>query len=173
MNNTNKNTMYILVAVVAVVIVVAGVAWYVFYYNPGGNGGDTIYTVGNATRLKYDVALTDPDGVTGTYMFAGSNLDTADVMLRVDIEGDGATYSYIMFAGNQTSWANLDGTWVESDFATDWTAWGNQWSAYVTELDNNWSGSGSYNYTDSEGNSVVISDIQVQPDIDDSIFQPI
>lgn len=170
--------MYILTAVVVIIIVVAGVAAYIFLYSGGdggnggnGNGGETVYTVANATSLKFNVDITDPDNVTAKYTLAGKNLGTAEIWLRVDIEGEGATYSYIMFAGNQTSFANLDGTWAESDFAVDWPGWSVEWTAYVTNLAS-WSGTGNYSYTDAGGNSIVISNIQVQAVLADSLFQP-
>jgi hypothetical protein len=175
--------MYIIVAVVVIIIVVAAVAAYVFVYQPsspsngGGGGGETVYTISNATSLSFDVDLTIA-GSLGTYTFQGENLQSTDLMLRVDTQPDTAvdtTYSYIFYAGNETAYSSTDnGAWTQSsDFQTDWTTWSTQFFGYVNH-DPTWmSGDGDQSYTDSTlGGDVVISNILINPTIADSVFMP-
>jgi len=171
----NKNTMYIVVAVVVIVIIAAIAGAYVLM-NPGGGGGggggnETVYNMGNATSLQFNLNLTAADGTSGTYKFAGRNLGTATLMLRVDVEGGGTVYSYIMFAGNQTAWNNATGTWAQSDFATDWPTWSSQFEGYVTHNKDWKTGDGDITYTDS-GNSIKITGIVINPTLADSLFTP-
>jgi len=169
----NSKTMYILVAALVIVIVVAGIGIYLYMGTGGGGGGggggENTYTVSNATSVQYSVNFTDPDGVTGIYKFSGKDI-TGNLTLRVDIEGGGTTYSYIMNSTAEMSWANLDGTWAESDFATDWASWGTQWTTYLDKLKNNWSGTGDYSYTDADGNAILIYNISTSS-LPDSLFQ--
>jgi len=172
-----NSKMYILAAVLAIVVVVAGIAIYVFMGaggdgNGNGNGnGEDVYTMGNATSLQFNLNLTAADGTSGIYKFAGRNLGTADLALRVDIEGGGTVYSYVMFAGNQTAWSNETGTWAQSDFTTNWTTWSTQFTGYVAHNEDWTTGDDDITYTDS-GNSITVYDIVINPTLADSLFQP-
>jgi hypothetical protein len=176
----NSKTMYILVGVLVIIIVAAGVGIYLFMGTGGeggGNGGgetpvDT-YTVANATSLQFDVNITT-SGVVGTYNFAAKNLNSSDILLRVDsnpVVSDGTIYSNIMYASNQTAYSNATGTWAVSDFATDWPTWSTEFENYKTQLTSNWSGTGDLSYTDASENAIVIFNIKVQPSLPDSLFQ--
>ena len=174
----NKNTMYALVAVVVIIVVVVVVAGAYVLMNPsggggGGGGGENTYTVANATSLQYDADVTS-QGMTLTYKFAGINLGTSNLTLRVDLlGGESGNFSYILIGGEQKAWANADGTWtdVSSDFTNQWNAWGTQWTANVDALAS-WSGTGDYTYTAANGDSVKIYNISVNPTLADSLFQP-
>ncbi|MBT0159375.1 hypothetical protein G4O51_05250 [Candidatus Bathyarchaeota archaeon A05DMB-2] len=167
-------------AVLVIIIVIAGVVIYM-YVGTGGEGGGggetptTVYTMGNATSLQFTVNLTDPTGL-GIYKFAGKNLDTANVWLRVDatpVVSEGTTYSTIMYAGNQTSWTNATGTWMESDFSADWgTTWSPSWSGYIDHNKDWKTGDGDISYHDEAGNAVLIYDIVINPTLSDSLFTP-
>jgi hypothetical protein len=174
----NKNTIYIIVAVLVIIIVVAGVV--VYYYmgtgesgGGGGGGGETVYTLGNATSVQYTVNLTDPTGV-GIYTFAGRNLGTADIELRVDatpVVGYD-TYSYIMFATNQTSYNNETGTWAAGNFTQDWgVTWSGQFEGYISHNADWMTGDSNISYHDSAGNEVLVYDIMINPSLPDSLFQ--
>ncbi len=176
MSITNKNTMYIVVAAVVIIIVIASVAAYVFLYSPSGSdggdgGGNELVTMGNATSLQYNVNVTDTSGTTGVYMFAGNNLGTANIMLRVDVVGGDTIYSYLLFAGNQTSWNNATGTWAAGTFVDDWTTWSTQFEGYIDHNEDWKAGDSDITYT-ADGNSIVIYDISINPTLADSFFQP-
>ena len=174
-----SKTMYILVAALVIVIVVAGVGIYLFMGTGGGGGGgggetqDT-YTVTNATSLQFEANVTS-QGATITYEWAGTNLNLTNVMLRIDLlGGEVGNYSYILNAGNQTAWTAVNGEWtdISSDFNAQWNAWGTQWTGHVNALAN-WSGTGDYTYTATDGSSITIYNIAINPTLSDSLFQPI
>lgn len=174
----NRTTMYILVGVLVIVVVVAGVGIYLFMGTGGGGGGggggtQNTYTVANATSLQLEADVTS-QGATVTYKWAGKNLNTSQLMLRVDLLGGAAgNYSYILNASNQTAWSAENGAWtdVSSTFNSLWSSWGTQWTGYLSALAN-WSGTGGYSYTASNGDSVTISNIAINPTLSDSLFQP-
>jgi len=176
-SNTNKNTMYIVVAALVIIIVIVGVGAYVFLGGGGGGGngnggGETIYTMGNATSLRYTVNMTTAD-ITGTYMFAGKNLGTGDLLLRVDanpIVDDATTYSYLFYAGNQTSYNNATGTWAQGDFTTDWATYSGMFEGYIAHNEDWMTGDGDIEYTDA-GNNIKVYDIEINPTLADSLFQ--
>ena len=175
----NSKTTYILVAALVIVIVVAGVGIYLFMGTGGGGGGggggtqDT-YTVANATSLQFEANVTR-QGTTLTYEWAGKNLNSTNVTLRIDLlGGEAGIYSYILNGGNQTAWAAVDGEWadISSYFNAEWNSWGTQWTGHVNALAN-WSGTGDYTYTDANGDSITIYNITINPTLPDSLFQPI
>jgi hypothetical protein len=173
----NKKTMYIVVAAVIIIIVVAGVGIYVLMGTGGGGGGggggtqDT-YTVTNATSLQYNVNETT-NGALVTYEFAGNNVNTSQLMLRVDIPGGSAgNYSYILSVSQQKAWSSTNGgAWTEDNYTNDWSTWGLAWYTYNNNLVN-WSGTGDYSYTSTTGSSITIYNITVNPTLADSLFQP-
>ena len=168
--------MYIVVVAIVVIIIIAGVAAYIFLYsggeegNGGNGGGETIYTLGNATSLQFSVLSMISDSTTALD-FAAKNLDNMDLMLRVDLDiGGGTVFSYIMY-GNQTSFNNETGVWMESVFETDWQNWNtDQFSSYRNHNPDWTTGDDDIEYTDDLGNSITVYDIVINPSLDDSLF---
>ena len=169
----NKNTTYALVAVVVIIIVVAVVAGAYVLMNPSG-GGENTYTVANATSLQYDADVT-AQGTTITYKFAGINLGTSNLTIRVDLlGGEAGNFSYILNGGEQKAWAKTDSTWtdVSSDFTNQWAGWGTEWTNNVNALGAWTTGSGDVTYTNANGDSILIYNISLNPTLADSLFQP-
>lgn len=171
--------MYAIVAVVVIIVVVAAVAGAYVLMNPGGGGGggggggDT-FTAANATSLQYQADITS-QGATVKYDFAGRNLGTANQTFRIDIlGGETGNYSYILNAGDQTAWTAVNGVWtdISSEFLTQWDSWGAQWTANVNALGTWTTGSPDVTYNGSNGESIVISNIVVNPTLPDSLFLP-
>ena len=174
----NKKTIYIIVAVLIVMIVVAAAA--ILLMNNGGGGGTTptptptaapTLTVVGASTLEFSVAETT-NGALVTYNFAVKNVNTTTEVLRMDIPGGSVgNYSYIINLGDSTSYLSLDKgtTWTASDFNTD-SSYIVAFADYVSNLVN-WDGhAATYSYTASNGASIVISAIHVNPTLADSIF---
>jgi hypothetical protein len=174
-----SKTMYILVAALVIVIVVAGVGIYMFMGTGGGGGGgggggENTYTVANATSLQFEANVTS-QGATITYDWAGTNLNSANVTLRIDLlGGEAGNYSYILNGGSQTAWTAVNGEWtdISSEFNAQWKAWGDLWTGHVDAL-KNWSGTGDCSYTATDGSSITIYNIAINPTLPDSLFQPI
>jgi hypothetical protein len=168
----NKNTIYGVVAAAVIIIAVAAVAGYYLLMNPGGETPPTPVTVETATSLKYDATVTS-QGSDIPYQFAGTDLNTTSLKLRIDVlGGESGNYSYILNAEDQTAWSAVNGEWtdVSSDFTNQWTSWGTLWTNYMDAL-KSWSGTGDYTFTDTNGDSVHISNISLNPTLAASLFQ--
>jgi hypothetical protein len=85
--------------------------------------------------------------------------------------GEAGNWSYILDTGQEKSWNNTNnGAYASSNFTADWAFWGTSWTNFVTNL-KNWSGTGDYSYTSSNGNPITIYNIEVNPKLPDSLFQ--
>jgi hypothetical protein len=169
----NKKTIYIIVAVLVIIIVV-GVAAALLLMNNGGGSETTTPTptpttngVGDATTLKFSANVTS-QGSTITYNWAGKNIHSSNITIRVDFAG----YSYLLDATTEKSWSSSDNgtTWTTGNFTADWPAWGAQWQENVDALTGHWSGSGDYSFTDATQAAVTLFNIVVNPTIPASTF---
>jgi predicted permease len=166
----NKKMMYALIAVVIIVVVVAVAGAYVLM-NSGG-GGKTA-KVADATSLQYTVDVTY-NGTTTLAKFAGENLGTPNMLLRVDLSGSGSNWSLILNGTDQTAWQTFDGNWTDistsyNDIMT--SGCGIRWNANVDALAN-WSGTGDCTYTDSAtATTFRIYKVVINPTLDASLFQ--
>jgi hypothetical protein len=173
----NKKTIYIIVAVLVVIIIIAGAAVYIL--GIGGIGGQptptptptpTPVTVVGATSLQFTVDETT-SGAFVTYNYAVRNFNASNEEIRVDIPGGSAgNYSYIIKLSDSTSFLSLDNgvTWTASTFATD-ENYATLLNDYVTNL-YSWNGQDA-TYTYASGSITnVISAIQVNPTLADSLF---
>jgi FlaG/FlaF family flagellin (archaellin) len=174
-NKKGISTLVIVAIIVVAVVVIGAIAAYVWY-----SGGTPEATptpeptpdIEGATSIRFDVNAT-VDGNLEIDRFTAKNLGTSNVLLRVDqTDKDGVEFIYLMNQTGQTVWVNYAGTWMDdsANFATQY--WNNNLigntalESYMTALAN-WSGTGNY-----EGDSYIISNIVVDPTIDDSAFQP-
>jgi hypothetical protein len=169
----NKQTTSLLVAIVIIIIIIAGAAAYLLYGGGGGEPSPTATpspttTVGDASTLTFDADVTS-QGTTVTYHWFGKDIHTTPT-IRVDLPG----YSIVLDTTQEKAWSSTDdgATWTAStDFATDWTAWSQQWFSYVDELTpGHWSGSGDFSYTDPQGQGITLTNIVINPTIPDSTF---
>ncbi len=177
-----KSTIYAIVAVLVVVIIIAGVAAY--YYGKGGNGGSgttptpspvpsaTPVSIASATSLQFSADATS-GGTTTTLNFAGENIGTSNLLIRIDLPA--YNQSYVLNYGHQASWTSTDGgkTWtLDSSFTNDNNIWGARWVGEVSAL-GNWTGTGDYTYSSTTGgvtSTVKIYNIQVNPSLPASLF---
>ncbi len=172
----NKKTMYLIVAVLVIVIIVAGAAAYILMGNGGGGTTPTTTpsptpapTVVDANSLQFSVTETT-NGAALNYNFAAKNVNTTSEVMRMDIlGGSSGNYSYIINLATSTSYLKInDGAWTASDFNTD--------SAYIVAFSDyqaaliNWNGNdATYTYSTATA-SIVISAIQVNPTLPDTLF---
>lgn len=169
----NKKTLYVIVAVLVVVIVVAGAVTLLLNNNANSPKQNTAVNIADATVLQFTVNDTS-QGTTTPYQFAGTNIGTANMIIRVDLPScnpGGPTYSYILNAGTQSAWnTTSNAAWTTDNFNNAWPLWGNMWSGYVSKLDA-WNSTATYSYTASNGDSITIFDIHVNPTLPSSTFQ--
>ena len=176
--NKKGISMLVIVAIIVIAVVVGGIAAYYVLSSGGGDnggnggGGEDVYTVENATSLQYEAEVVSQDA-TITYKWAAKNIGTDNMVLRVDILGD-VTYSYILNGEDDTAWMAVDDEWtdVSDTFSTQWADWNGLWTADTDALKASWSGTGDFTYTDSTGGSVTITNLQINPELADSLFQP-
>lgn len=169
----NKKTLYVLVAAL-IVIVVAAVAGGLWVYNGGSKGGGNTQSVSvaNATSLEFMANVTTQGSIVVTHACYGKNIGTPNLMIRIDIlGGEAGNWSYILDTGQEKSWNSTNyGAYASGNYTADWAFWGTVWTGFVTNL-KNWSGTGDYSYTSSNGNPVTIYNIKVNPKLPDSLFQ--
>lgn len=169
----DQKTIGIVVAVI-VIIAVVGVGAYWFSSNQGGNGNEPTPTptptgVADATSLQFTVDITG-GASEGTTNYYAKDIGTDDMMVRVECEYGEMTLTYIVNGAEQKAWSNEGAGWVDlSDtFKDQWDLWAPTYQTYADELAT-WT-SGDWTYTDGDA-SVTITDIVVNPTLEDSLFQ--
>lgn len=168
----NRKTLIIAAAVFAVVAGVAGV-----YFatrgggGGGGGGGGTTPDIAGASSLQFSVDITGGESA-GTYKYMAKNIGTSSMMIRVEIASAEGDVIYIVNGAQQKAWGYSGGEWIDlSDTYSDqWDAWNAMWVGYRDSL-LDWTGTGDWTYTDSQGNSVRVYNIAVNPSLADSLFQ--
>lgn len=134
---------------------------------PSGTGGN----VAGATSLKYSVSVTE-GGQTQGYTYQAKNAGSNNIMLRIDFtDSSGEKTIYVINGVETKAWTFSNGAWedVSAAYQTQFNIWNSLYQGYVTNL-STWT-SGDWTYT-SEGATVRIYDISVNPSIPDSVFQP-
>lgn len=177
MNQKGISTLVIAVIVV-VVIAVVGVGVYLYMGSSGGNGGATptptpsAPDVAGASSLQFSVEVTSGGTSWGINKYMAKNIGTANMMIRVEMT-NGYEATEVVNAAEQKAWSYVDGEWtdVSSTFEDLWDSWSSTWSGYKDNL-MDWTGTGEWTYTDTDGNSVRVFDISIDPDLADSLFQP-
>lgn len=164
--------MLVIVVIIVIAVVVAGIAVYFLYSGGEGEPEPTPNPVEGATSMRFDVNAT-VDGLLEVDMFTMKNLGTSDILLRVDqTDAQGNAFVYLMNQTGQTAWVKYAGEWMDmsSTFESDY--WNSELigyaavETYMTALED-WSGTGDY-----EGDTFIISNIVVNPTLEDSVFQP-
>jgi hypothetical protein len=165
-------------AVLAIIITfgIAGGGYYAYTHNLIPNklislpSSGTV-TVGSASSLKFEVAITQNGLSQGSYVFYAKNIkDNNNIILRVEKTTDLSQSIYIVNAPQQKAWSCTNDQWtdVSSAYSIQYSAWYNAWHGYVQYLSLLSSG-GSYSYTQ-DSTTYHITNIVVNPSLDDSLF---
>lgn len=98
--------------------------------------------------------------------------------MMVKVEGtfseDNQNVIYIVNGAQQKAWMYSDNQWTDltEDFQSQWDTWSSTWQGYMQEF-NAWSGVGDFTYTvPFSGDTLKISNVQVNPQLPDSLFAP-
>ena len=178
--NKKAISMLMIVVIVVIIVVVAGIAVYVLYMGGGEEEPTPTPTptpgIEGATSMRFDVEVNFEGDLLEVDLFTVKNLGTSDILLRVDqTDKDGLQFIYLMNQTGQTVWADF-GTGFD-EYSSDWaTYWDSTLigqpalNSYMDALAN-WSGTGDYEYSANDY-SYIISNIVVDPAIDDSSFEP-
>jgi hypothetical protein len=164
----NNKTIYGIIGAIIIIIAVAvGV-----YALMNSGGSKNVITIENATTVQYDANVTLHDMLI-TYKFAGKNLGTSDLTLRVDLLGGAeGNYSYILIQGQQKGWESINSAaWTDISFNDMWTYYLPQWDGHLNAM-KSWSGTGPLTYTNAEGGLVTLYNIVLNPELPASLFEP-
>ncbi len=139
-----------------------GTAGYEWQEPSGGTTGG----IGSATSLSFKVTVTYQGAATET-TFKAKDIGSSSMKIRMEGTAAGYEYIYIVNGAQQKAWMYAGGQWLDmsSTFSTYWSTWSQSFSGYQESLSAWTSGT----YTSPDG-SVTISDIQVNPSLDDSLF---
>ncbi len=140
--------------------------------NGNGNAADDIE---EASSLKFTVEGTTAEGDHGILTWSAKDIGTEAMKMRAEGTSNGEEFGYILNGVTKTIYALEDGVWEKHEFGDDY--WDMMWDSYETMFQSyhtaltGWTG-GEYTYTDGEGNQARIYEIQVNPSLDDSLFNP-
>ena len=165
----NRKTMIVLV-VIAIIVVAAVVGVLLATRSGGGGSGGT--SVAGATSLQFNADITINATTTYKYTYYAKNIGTSNAMLRVEFT-DGISMITIVNEAQQQAWVCENGAWTNAtgSFSNYWSAINSGFASTKSEL-SNWSGAGSYTYTDpTTGYSVRYYNIAVNPSLPDSLFE--
>ena len=165
----NQKTLTLIIVAVLAIAVVAVAAYFLMGTGDEPEPVDTI-TVENATSLQFSVDLTFEEESLGTYIYSAKNIETTELMIRLEITD--SDLIYIVNGADQTAWESLAGNWTDlsENFATESDMWKTSMNAYTDNL-TTWT-EGDYTYTDTDGSDVRIYDISIEPTLADSLFAP-
>jgi len=122
--------------------------------------------IGSATSLSFKVDST-MGGYSLSYTFKAKNIGSEHLKLRIDGTAMDQSVVYIVNGETQQAWMSSGDQWTDlsSTYSTQWSTWSQSFGSYQESL-SGWTGG---TYTSPDG-SVTISDIQVNPTLDDSLF---
>jgi hypothetical protein len=140
--------------------------------NPSTSG--TGANVAGATSLQFTVSITNSSGGSqGSYTYYAKNAGTANQMVRIEwTDPSGGSSVYIVNGALQKVWVETGGQWTDlsSAYASQSSSWNSAFLGYKNSL-TSWSGIGDWTYTDPNGDTVRISNVNVNPSLPDSLFQ--
>ena len=136
--------------------------------------------IATASSYEFNETGTAPNGtVLDTLYYATKNLNTSNVeLIEVVTAPSSGTTEYILNGIQQKAWVYANGQWtdISSAYTSQLTSVESTAGIYVNMLEG-WGGSGSFSYTipagqPNAGNKATFTNIQINPNLPDSLFQP-
>ena len=134
--------------------------------------------VATATSLDFTVEYVIEGQGDSTWRYRARNIGTSDLDIRIDysIQGVGE-YIYILSGSSQEGWMYAGGQWMSytqagMSFNDYWDMWAEGFEEYHAALVEDWTGVQGWTYTVPGLGSVTYTDIDVNPSLSDSVFQP-
>lgn len=139
--------------------------------NEPADNGSTEIDVEGASSMHFKVSVEPADSDSIDYEYMIKNAGTSNVMMRIEMQSAEEEIIYIINGVQEKVWLHTNGEWMElSDlYQSYWDTWSTTWEGYKTSL-LDWNGYGDWTYT-SQGNTVRIYDITIDPSLSDSLFQ--
>jgi hypothetical protein len=157
-----------LIIAILIIIAIAAVVAGVFFAMRIGGGG----IVGGASSLQFSSTVTYEGTMLGNYSYMVKNVGTSNLKMRIATnDAQGNSNIYIIDGAQRKAWLYSDGQWhdITDAFPTQWATWRAQLKEYTDNLAG-WT-SGDMTYTASNGATVRVYDIVVNPSLADSQFQ--
>ncbi|MFA5375069.1 MAG: hypothetical protein WC455_04855 [Dehalococcoidia bacterium] len=126
-----------------------------------------------ATSLDFTIQV-DSQGAVYTYQYRARNIGTNLLDIRVDMTSAQVNAAYIVSGSSQQAWLYSDGQWIDmsQSFNTYWDTWSESFEGYQTYLAEEWTGLQGWTYDIPGDGSVTYTNIDINPSLPDSIFQP-
>jgi hypothetical protein len=126
-----------------------------------------------ATSLDFTIQV-DTQGAVYTYQYRARNIGTPSLDIRVDMTSEQVNAAYIVSGSSQQAWLYSDGQWIDmsQSFNTYWDTWSESFEGYQTYLAEEWTGLQGWTYDIPGDGSVTYTNIDINPSLPDSIFQP-
>jgi len=161
----------VIVAIIVIAIVFGAIA--IFYFSQNGTIKQDVYTVQNATSLQVSADVVGGNQGSFPFNWSAANIGTTSQKIRLTIYGgESGNFSYIVKSSDQTAWKNENGTWVSGNYTEINNVWGTAWNENLNQLKANWTGNGYVSFTNSIGDHVTITNVVINPDLPDSVFEP-
>ncbi|HUK85417.1 MAG TPA: hypothetical protein VLU95_06115 [Candidatus Acidoferrum sp.] len=197
--NVRGKSKLIIVAIVVIAVVVVGIGIYAATRG-GGTSPSTSTTptasssgtttpkptststnkIATATSYEFNETGTASNGtVLDTVFYATKNVGTSNVdLIEVVTTPSSGTLEYIVNGAQQKAWVYQGGQWTDlsSEFSTILPTEQSAAGIYTNMLEA-YGGSGSYTYTipsgqPNAGDKATFTNIQINPSLPDSLFQP-
>ncbi|MCJ7714708.1 hypothetical protein MUO66_09670 [Candidatus Bathyarchaeota archaeon] len=167
----NQKTLAIVIVAVLAVSVVA-VATYWTLSNADGNDNENTTSVEGANSLQFSVNILEDGESEGTFTYSAKNMNTPDLMMRVEIINTEGDIIYIINGAQQEAWGNIFGIWADlsDEFSSEWDSWILTMDGYAESF-LGWSGEDDWTFTE-DGATITVYDISVNPLLADSLFEP-
>jgi hypothetical protein len=134
--------------------------------------------VATATSLDFTIEYVIEGQGDSTWRYRARNIGTSNLDIRIDynIQGVGE-YIYILSGSSQEGWTYAGGQWmsytqVGMNFTDFWDMWAEGFDNYHQTLVDDWNGVQGWTYTVPGVGSVTYTNIDVNPSLPDSVFQP-
>lgn len=133
--------------------------------------------IGTATSLDFTLEYVTEGQGTFTYQYRARNIGTSDLDLRVDMSMPQVNAKYILKGSTHEGWAYNGQQWVEfsmmySNWDEFWDAWYEGFENYQAPLVEGWTGVEGWTYTMPGIGTVTYTNIDINPSLPDSVFQP-
>jgi hypothetical protein len=130
-----------------------------------------------ATSLDFTIEYILEGMGTYTYQYRARNIGTSNLDFRVDMTSSQMDAAYILKGSTQQGWVYSGGQWFE--FTTMYQNWDEFWDAqyegfeeYHAALVEDWTGVEGWSYTMPGVGSVTYTNVNINPSLPDSVFQP-
>ncbi len=133
---------------------------------------ETSPDVSTATSIRYKVSIQPAGQANMEYEYIVKDARTDNMKMRISVETEDEVAIYIINGEDQTAWVYTVEEWFDlsNTFSTYWDMYKESWEGYQSSLQD-WSGTEEYRYDSPTGDAVIIHDIEINPTLEDSLFQ--